>query len=253
MFKANTVNANRPESLRSQFNNSEGKRLDNLILQLRTMWLAFLFVSVASAFFLGVVLVIHFWKGVRIHDLTSDPLLVMGGASYIGFLSQIGIFFWAASAAVCFFAASVVSGEPSVRMKSFFFASGLLSLFLGLDDVFQLHDEFFPSIGVPEKITYASYVGFTLLWLIQFRPIILITEYLLLGTAFLFFSLSIALDVVTIHLNAHYFFEDGAKLIGIISWLTYFYRSAIFVARNNTVQKNDAPDVNSASSAAANN
>lgn len=213
------------------------KQLDNLIAQLKGIWPTLLLVSMASVILLGAVLVVHFWKGVPIGNLTRDPLEVMNGSIYIGFLSQVGIFFWAASATVCFFAASVIVGRSSIhKMKSFFFASGLLSLYLGLDDVFMLHEILLPRIGVPEKIIYVGYVGMTLLWLIWFSSIILRTEYLLLGTAAFCFSASIALDVLDYDFMGHYIFEDGTKMIGIICWLAYFYRVAVVTLRRNAAQ-----------------
>lgn len=223
------------------------KPLDNLIVQLRSIWPTLLLVSAASMILMGTVLAVHFWKGVPIGDLTRDPLEVMDGAIYIGFLSQVGIFFWAASATVCLFAASVIAGGAGIhKLKSFFLAAGVLSLYLGLDDVFELHEHLFPRIGVSEKIVYVSYVGITVLWLIQFCSIILTTEYLLLGGAALFFSASIAIDVVDYHFTGHHLFEDGTKIIGIMCWLAYFYRTAVLAVRCNAAQQGTAPDGNSA-------
>lgn len=212
-------------------NSSAPNRLNAIGAQLRTIRSSLLFVAAASVVFLGTVLVIHFGKGVRVHHLTSDPLAVTGGEIYIGFLSQVGIFFWAASVAICFFAASVIAGEERAPLRSFFSKAGLLSLMLGLDDVFQLHEEFFPSLGVPEIITYIGYAGLTLLWLIRFRSIISITEYLLLGAAFLLFGVSVGIDTVNIHIKWHYFLEDGSKFIGLLFWVTYFYRAALSAVR----------------------
>lgn len=42
--------------------------------------------------------------------------------------------------------------------------------------------------------------------------------------AFLFFGLSVTLDLLQIPSIDPYLAEDGAKLVGLISWLAYFFR-----------------------------
>lgn len=190
-----------------------------------------------SAILMGVVLLLHFWKGIPIGKLTRDPAAIDGSPLYTGFLSQIGIFFWAASAAVCMFSAKVLSRHlESLKIKHFLFVSGLLTLVLGLDDVFLLHEEFFPYFGVPEKAVFVSYAGFVLFYLVRFYSIILKTEYLLLGMALVFFGLSVISDLLPPHGIDPYLFEDGAKLLGIVSWLVYFFRAGASAVHHNAAQ-----------------
>ncbi len=98
-----------------------------------------------------------------------------------------------------------------------------MTLVLGIDDVFLLHEKVFPWFGVPEEAVVGSYAGFVLFYLVKFYSVILKTEYVLLVMALSFFGLSATLDLVQPH--GSYLLEDGAKLVGIVSWLAYFFRT----------------------------
>lgn len=214
------------------------KSLRSAPARYRSSWLTIGLILAVSAVLLGAVLLLHFWKGIPIGSLTRDPTYILDAPLYTGFLSQAGIFFWSASAAVCMFSAKVLSRYPdSLKIKRFLFVSGLLTLVLGLDDVFLLHDEFFPYLGVPEIGVYVSYAGFVLLYLVCFYSIILKTEYVVLGMALVFFGASITLDVLhdVLLLSDSVLVEDGAKLVGTVSWLSYFFSvGACAISRNAT-------------------
>lgn len=181
--------------------------------------------------FLMVILAIHWRKGVALGDLTRDPAAISGVPVYIGFLSNIGMLFWSATVAVCLFAATFVArsaaDSPAGR---FLYASGLLTLLLLFDDLFQLHERVFPlSLGVPEPIVFGGYLSVTLLYLVRFRRVILESDYLLLALALGFFGLSVAVDLFTE--KGLYLWEDGAKFMGIVTWLAYFARVSAQVLR----------------------
>ncbi len=111
---------------------------DLIIRQLRSIRPAIRLILAVSALFIGTVLIVHFWKGIRIDQLTRDPSSIMRIRPYIGFLSNIGIFFWSATATVCFLGGKLITNNE--RLKRFLLASGLLTLFLGLDDLFLFHE-----------------------------------------------------------------------------------------------------------------
>lgn len=190
-----------------------------------------------SAVLLGVVLLLHFWKGIPIGRLTRDPTTIVGSPLYTGFLSQIGIFFWSASAAVCMFSVKVLSRHTdSLKIKPFLFASGLLTLLLGFDDVFLLHEELLPYFGVPQKAVFISYAGFVPFYVVRFYSIVLKTEYVLLVMALLFFGFSVTLDLFEPPDINPYLFEDGAKLVGIVGWLAYFFRAGTSAVYHDAAQ-----------------
>ena len=179
-----------------------------------------------SLILMGMVLFLHFWKGIPIGKLTKDPTRIGGLPWYAGFLSQIGIFFWSASATVCFFSVTVISGyENHHQFRRFLLISGLLTLFLGLDDAFRLHEHVLPHFGLPQTLVYISYAIFVLFYLFKIYPVIIETDYVLMAASLFFFAVSVILDVLNPPGINPYFFEDGAKLIGLLSWLVYFFKA----------------------------
>jgi hypothetical protein len=196
----------------------------SLRAQIRSSWPTIVLVWSVSAIPLGALLFLHFWKGIPIGDLTRDPVAIADLPFYTGFLSQTGAFCWAGTLAICLFSAKVLPRDSdNLAMKRFLVTSGLLTLVLGVDDVFLLYETLFHRLGVPEKATYASYAVFVLFYLARFFRTIIKTEYALLVMAFGFFSISVGLDVLNPPGINPYLFEDGAKLVGIVSWLAYFY------------------------------
>ncbi len=186
----------------------------------------FCLVLLVSAMLLCAVFVMMVWKDIPSGSLTRDPSTVFDGQLYIGFLSQIGIFFWAAAASICLFSAQVAFFKSTdSETPKFFLYSGLLSLLLGFDDVFLLHEHFFPFLGIPEHAVYVGYAGCMLLYVFRFHLMILRTEFLLFGAGLFCFALSMAIDWLEPEGIDIFLVEDGAKLIGILSWMAYFWHT----------------------------
>jgi hypothetical protein len=191
------------------------------------------FILAVSGVLISIVLLLHIWKGIPYGQLTRDLTTIAGTPLYAGFLSRIGNCFWFAAAAVCMFSAAVLSRSPeSIEVKRFLFVFGLLTLVLGLDDAFLLH-EGLRSFGIPEILVFSGYAGFVLFCLVRFISIILKTEYVLLGMALAFFGISITLDLLQPRGLNPYLFEDGAKLAGIVSWLSYFSHAGAFAVHRH--------------------
>ncbi len=213
------------------------KLLPSLIAQSRSNRPMIVIILAVSAFLIGIVLVFHFLGGIPIGKLTRDPTAVMEAPFYIGLFSQIGIFFWSAAAAICMFSAKVISKHPdSLKFKRFLFVSGLLTLLLGFDDIFLLHESVFPYLGIHEKVVYATYAGLVLFYLIKFYPTILNTKYIFLIMALVFFALSVIFDKSSIPGIDPYLLEDGAKMVGIVSWLAYFFSVGAQAVNSHTTQ-----------------
>ena len=101
--------------------------------------------------------------------------------------------------------------------------SGLLTLCLGLDDAFLIHEQVMPHFGIRQRIVLTTYGCFTLGYLIFFRRLIILeTRYRLLVLALLFFATSLVLDVFEPFDYYLVLFEDGFKMVGIVTWTTYF-------------------------------
>ncbi|MBL7129669.1 MAG: hypothetical protein ISS16_11885 [Ignavibacteria bacterium] len=155
-----------------------------------------------------------------------DPiLLIEDGKPYFGFLSYIGILLWCSTATVCIYSSFILKKfNCESEWIKFLLASGLITTMMLVDDLFLFH-EYIPNyIPINEKIIFSIYGIIILIFLIRFRKkIINNTKFLSLIVSFFFFGLSMIVDVFHDDTLAfHYSFEDGFKLLGIVSWFIYF-------------------------------
>jgi hypothetical protein len=155
---------------------------------------------------------------------------IMEAPVYVGLLSNIGILFWCASATICIFSFAVLQKNLDDReVLLFLLFSGLMTVVLLLDDLFLYHEEVFPEyLHIPQKAVLAGYGIMIFLYLIRFRKTIIQTEFLVLLFSFGFFGLSIIIDwIPQSTIPEHHLFEDGSKLLGILSWFAYFTRVCV--------------------------
>jgi len=214
-----------------------------LVAQFRSLGTTLVLLLVVWAVLIGVVLSISYWLDVPFGDLTRDPADIFNTSFYIGFLSTAAIFLWAATAAVSLFAGLILPNYTvTPGQKAFLLTSGLLTMFLGADDAFLIHDKILPRIGVPETVTFAVYLLLVLLYMVRFRSLIFKTNYVLLGLSGIFFATSILVDVLQPGVQSLYLLEDAAKLAGILCWLAYFLRVAASAVSGNLVPRRTAAD-----------
>ena len=94
-----------------------------------------------------------------------------------------------------------------------------------LDDSFMIHEFISPNLGVPQKLVMFIYVLVVLYYLYRFNKLILRhTPYLLLTISFIFFSVSVVIDLFLDFETPDIIdtvLEDGSKFIGIVLWLAY--------------------------------
>ena len=167
---------------------------------------------------------LHLWKDVPIVQMTEDPVALGKGMTvYTGFLSQVGILLWAGAASVCFFCGKVL--RPSIvdhKLRRFLLISGVLTLYLALDDMFLLHEIVLPHFGIPQELVMGGYVLVVLAYLFVFHRTILSTNFRLLSFSLFFFATAVILDVFKpfeLYLNL---IEESAELVGLVSWMVYF-------------------------------
>jgi hypothetical protein len=172
---------------------------------------------------LGVLAFISTRFDIAVASFTRDPLAIVDAPPYLGFLSNLGIILWSAAAAVCLFAFSLLSRRgASGDIRAFVLLGGLISLLLLLDDLYMLHEYFYPRLGIFEKLAFAGYGVLVLVYLIGFRRKIGDTRFVYLFCALGFFALSLIIDrLPETMLPMHHLFEDGSKFLGIVCWLSY--------------------------------
>lgn len=162
---------------------------------------------------------------VPLSKLTDDLSATMDVSPFYGTLSNVGILLWCACVTICLFSALLLRREIHIdEFPVFLIVSGLLTLFLMLDDLFLFHEHIAPRLlHVPQKAVFLGYAAVTSLYLLGFRKTILRTNFALLVFALGFFGASIVADRFAYHFpDWFYLCEDGSKLFGIASWSAYF-------------------------------
>jgi hypothetical protein len=155
--------------------------------------------------------------------LTRDPLVITNGRFYIGMISNIGILFWCACAAICLYSYALLRKHNRSREISKFLGfSGLFTSFLMLDDLFMLHENFHYRLGI-NYLVFLIYSVILLVFSVKSIKVIKKTEFVILLAAMGFFSLSIVYDSFESN-NLPIFIEDLFKFLGITTWFTYFLR-----------------------------
>jgi hypothetical protein len=156
-------------------------------------------------------------------DFSQDPSEVLDGPAYIGFLTGVATVVWTVAATSCLLA-WLAAGRSA---RSPFLWSALLVVALLADDLFRLHESYYPQVGLPQLLVAAIYgvAGAAYLW--RFRSFIRANDgwLFLLGLALL--GTSIATDQLVD--NGPWFAEDGTKLLGIATWAVFYVRAALHV------------------------
>lgn len=172
-------------------------------------------------------------KGIPIGNLTRDPVAIFEGPAYYGLLSQLGIFLWAITATICLMNGRLAVRQRRLRLGIFLLVSAGLTLFLGIDDAFLLHERVLPRLGIPETAVFLFYAAFVGCYLVGFLPEIVRTDYLILGIALSLFAASMASDLLIDSATHGHLIEDGIKMAGIICWMSYFVRVGGLRTRNS--------------------
>lgn len=163
--------------------------------------------------------------GFSIMEVLKDPAQQTGQSSFIGFLSNIGVWLWVSSAAICFFAASTIDLATKDNGKELLFLAGLLSIMLAVDDFFLIHDRY-----VSQRLCFLIYAVFAITLLIRHYKTIIEID----GSAFLLagslLALSILTDLIQKRIPFHYRYvqlvEEGFKFVGAATWLYFNFRIA---------------------------
>ena len=172
-------------------------------------------------------------RDVPVAFFLRDPVATLNGHPLTGMVSLLGVLVWCSAAGVCFFTRAVVVRERDDEMRLFLLWSGLLTSVLLLDDLFLFHESLAPLyLGVTEGAVIFGYGIATAWYLVRFRRILLGREIRVLFAALAFFTLSQAVDEFQDAWPSPWriLFEDGFKLLGIVSWSAALMRICVGAA-----------------------
>ena len=183
---------------------------------------------------LAIAALVSVYRDVPIGFVLRDPLATLHAHPLTGALSNVGVLVWCAAAAICFLTRTLLrQQEGTDEVRAFLLWSGLISVVLLLDDFFQFHDGLVPTyLGLSEEPIFLGYGLLTAWYLVRFRHVILASEWGVLFAALAFFALSMLVDAFQERWSSPWriLFEDGFKLLGIVSWSSYLIRTCVRTA-----------------------
>jgi hypothetical protein len=162
--------------------------------------------------------------------LSRDPAQVMVYPVYIGLVSNIGVLFWSAAAAISMFTGFVMRiVKKDIESGEFFFLAGLLSSVFLVDDFFMIHDIVFPDyLGINDHFIYLIYFLILLVIFLRHRSFLLKrSPYSILITSFALMGVSAVIDME--FLPGGIDVEDAFKIFGIVAYSTYMVSTSFSV------------------------
>ena len=181
-----------------------------------------------------LVYVLALWlsaaAGIRTQLVIRDLAQTCDTALGVGLLSNIGYLLWISAAAIALFAG--LSGVLAIRgrVRQLLVSGGLFSLLLCIDDMFLLHDRYIGS-----TFLYSLYAIFALLILFRFRPQVRALGGGSFLLAVVFLGASVVIDqlqeVIPVPYTTLQLFEEGAKFLGIATWLAFWWQAAAGAAK----------------------
>ncbi|MFM2310849.1 MAG: hypothetical protein RLZZ04_125 [Cyanobacteriota bacterium] len=188
------------------------------------------------------VWLIEKFSSISVYELVADSNEIGRIAPYAGTVSNLGLLLLCCAASVCFFSSYLIdaNNKHDEKWKLFFKYSGYFVLLLLIDDTFQLHENFSTLLfgldanisvvnkklgNILEAIIFSFYGGIFFFYSFYFRKIIYRTEILAFLLAIIFFFMSVAVDFMPENLKGHFILEEGFKLLGIASLMTYYLKA----------------------------
>lgn len=192
-----------------------------------------LFATIPSLFFFAIAFYILRGQGFDAMQILRDPAQQSGSSSFLGFLSNIGIWLWVSAAAISFYGAKTLELSRVSRHRELLVLLGVFSTILAVDDFFMIHDRY-----VDQRLCYALYVTVAgLLFLRHHESIVRIHGFAFLLAVGLL-GASVANDIFQGHLQYYLgvsyedtqVFEEAFKFLGAATWLYFAFAAASFKA-----------------------
>lgn len=187
----------------------------------------FAYTFVPPALVMAGVVIAKALFDVPVERLTTEATTITQVPPYVGAVSAIGCFGWAAAVGMFLMGACLLYDWLERREAAFLACSALLTAYLCVDDAFTLHEAVLPAVGIPERATYAAIGLATLAYGWFFRREIRRSAWIFLVIAVGFLGLSVVIDevgqagILERLAGVAMVGEDGAKLMGISAWVCY--------------------------------
>jgi hypothetical protein len=200
------------------------------------LYSSFPYIAVSLAVPLIIILLTTTQSTLTYHEIFNDPASTIHFNPFMGLISMLGLFGWAAAAGMALLTYMVVRSRETALVRRFFLAAGLFTLLLLADDAFMLHEEILPhGFGIRERYIKIGYLAIAAAFGLGFFKILIRNNFSLLALAATFFAASFLFDNPATmkaigwweNEFALFVIEDGSKFIGITLWLTYLAKTAV--------------------------
>jgi hypothetical protein len=190
-------------------------------------------VLVVSAVFAWMLVMAHN-SGAEFAAFTRDPIAVLDGRWYHGFISTLGGVAWVAGGAVALLAGSVLQRSRRADAR-FLIEAGALTTGLALDDILLFHERWGPRVtGISEKAIEIVWVVLVVLVVVRHWRTCFHKRHIALAMGgFGLLALSSGFDLLlpySIDFDTRQFIEDVPKFSGIVLWsafLVWFARASL--------------------------
>lgn len=213
------------------------------ILNRRKLIISLSAVVLPALLFYGVAVLVLQHSGFSLREILRDPAQQSGASSFLGFVSNIGVWLWVSSFAICCYSL-ITRGSGVTRGRvELLILLALLSLLLAVDDFFLLHERY-----VYQKGIFLFYAVCALTLFVRHFRRIIETD----GFSFMFAGLllasSIIIDMEQRHLPFDYKYvqlvEEGCKFIGAALWL--FFCGRVGSAPESAIAQPELVDLSTA-------
>ncbi|WP_421703035.1 hypothetical protein [Aliiroseovarius sp.] len=200
------------------------------VLARERVWQCFAFACLPALIFYSLSLVSLTGQGFQLMQILRDPGQQLDQSSFLGFLSNIGVWVWVSAAAINFFGALAVGRGRDGKLRELLLLLGALSILLAIDDFFMIHDRF-----ISQRYIFPVYAIIALSILLRHFDQIIRTD----GFAFLLAGFFLAMSIVTDFFQgmipwryAHtQVLEEGFKFVGAATWLYFAVRLGLSFQR----------------------
>ena len=184
-----------------------------------------LLVALPALLFYAASVLVLTDSGYSLQEILRDPAQQTGLSSFLGFVSNIGVWLWVSTVAICVFALVAGTAVASRERSELLVLLAMLSLLIAVDDFFLLHERY-----VYQKGLFLFYAVCAIALLIRhFRQIIDIDGFSF-GLAGLLLASSVIIDIKQRKFSFDYaqvqLVEEGCKFVGAAIWLFFCGRTA---------------------------
>ena len=172
-----------------------------------------------------------------------DPTYSGGAAWHIGFVTSLSVLAWTCATVSSAWCSWVSAQGARTGAARFMKGGAIVSAVFLVDDLFDIHAEAFPAIGLPRAAGALVLLAIAALWAASQLHEARRTRIQVLLAAFGAIAVSVLIEGLldTADSRTSLLLSNGAKFLGILAWACYFTVTARDITRSVLYQSLVAP------------